>query len=50
MYRFVRGDVIICFHAVTLQLNVRCIYLYIIVSLYVRGLPAYLHLYLYYIL
>jgi hypothetical protein len=29
---------------------VRCIYLYIVVSPYVRGLPAYLHLYLYYIL
>jgi hypothetical protein len=30
--------------------TVRCIYLYIVVSPYVRGLPAYLHLYLYYIL
>jgi hypothetical protein len=29
---------------------VRCIYLYIVVSPYVRGFPAYLHLYLYYIL
>jgi hypothetical protein len=28
--------------------NVRCIYLYIVVSPYVRGLPAYLHLYVYY--
>jgi hypothetical protein len=30
--------------------SVRCIYLYIVVSPYVRGLPAYLYLYLYYIL
>jgi hypothetical protein len=30
--------------------SVRCIYLYIVVSPYVRGFPAYLHLYLYYIL
>jgi hypothetical protein len=29
---------------------VRCIYLYIVISPYVRGFPAYLHLYLYYIL
>jgi hypothetical protein len=29
---------------------VRCIYLYIVVSPYVRGFPVYLHLYLYYIL
>jgi hypothetical protein len=29
--------------------NVRCIYLYIVVSPYVRGFTAYLHLYLYYI-
>jgi hypothetical protein len=30
--------------------NVRCLYLYIVISPYVRGFPAYLHLYLYYIL
>ena len=30
--------------------DVRCIYLYIVFSLYVRGFTAYLHLYLYYIL
>jgi hypothetical protein len=30
--------------------SVRCIYLYIVVSPYVSGFPAYLHLYLYYIL
>jgi hypothetical protein len=34
----------------TLLRDVRCIYLYIVVSPYVRGLPAYLYLYLYYIL
>ena len=30
--------------------NVRCIYLSIVVSPYVRGLSAYVHLYMYYIL
>jgi hypothetical protein len=30
--------------------DVRCIYLYTVVFPYVRGLSAYLHLYLYYIL
>jgi hypothetical protein len=34
----------------TMVEGVRCIYLYIVISPYVRGFPAYLHMYLYYIL
>jgi hypothetical protein len=36
--------------AIVKDLVVRCIYLYIVVSPYVRGFPGYLHMYLYYIL